>query len=272
MPSILGAPLTTNNIVTRISYLIFALISYLIYLASMIIFAFRLLGIDQFLKEITVEFQLGLIGSIFVNITLIVIFGVPHSVMARAGFKKFCSRIVPLPIERSFYVFIVSITLTILSCLWQPIYFEIWNIKTDIGRYTIYSVFLIGFILAVVSTFLIDHFELFGLKQAWNFFIRKEKHTIEFATPSLYKLVRHPMMFGILLVLWSTPFMDLSHLILSIGMTLYIIIGTFFEEKDLVRTFGERYLQYKQVVPMLLPFITLKKKLRKINTGEKYEN
>lgn len=263
MPSILGAPLITNNILTRISYLIFAVISHTIYLISTIIFVLRLLNINQFLETITIEFQMGLIGSIFFNIVLIAIFGIPHSVMARADFKKYCSRIIPLPIERSLYVFIVSITLIILSCLWQPIYFEIWNIKTDFGIYATYSIFLIGFILVVVSTLLIDYFELFGLKQTWNFLIRKEGHATEFVTPSLYKLVRHPMMLGMLLVLWSTPLMDLGHLILSIGMTLYIIIGTFFEERDLVRNFGDKYLQYKQVVPMLLPFFALKKKIIK---------
>ncbi|WP_244280587.1 methyltransferase family protein [Leptospira saintgironsiae] len=183
--------------------------------------------------------------------------------MARAGFKKYCKRIVPPSIERSLYVFITSITLIVLSCLWQPIYSEIWNIKTNFGIYVTYSIFLIGFILAVVSTFLIDHFELFGLKQAWNFLRKTEAHTTEFATPSLYKLVRHPMMLGIVLVLWGTPLMNAGHLLLSIGMTLYIIIGTFFEERDLIRTFGEKYLNYKRSVPMLLPFFTLNRNIKK---------
>ncbi|MGJ4745211.1 methyltransferase family protein [Leptospira sp. SA-E8] len=113
--------------------------------------------------------------------------------------------------------------------------------------------------MAVVSSFLIDHFELFGLKQAWHLFTKTEAHITEFATPSLYKLVRHPMMLGMILALWSTPLMNLGHLILSAGMTSYIVIGTLYEEKDLVRTFGEKYLHYKRTIPMLLPFFKLNK-------------
>ncbi|TGN00047.1 methyltransferase family protein [Leptospira dzoumogneensis] len=235
----------------------------MIYLFSTVVFVFRLLDATQFMEAITFEFQIGLIGSIFLDIALIVIFSIPHSVMAREDFKKYCRRMIPLPIERSFYVFLTSITLILLSCLWQPVYFEIWNIKTNFGIYMTYSIFLIGLLLAVVSTFLIDHFELFGLKQAWNFPTKTEPHTTKFVTPSLYKLVRHPMMFGMLLVLWSTPLMNAGHLLLSIGMTLYIIVGTLFEERDLVRNFGEKYLRYKRVVPMLLPFFTFKQKITK---------
>lgn len=253
----------TNNIFTRIVYLTFALISYMIYLFSMIVFVLRLLDITQFMESISFKFQIGLIGSVCLDIALIAIFGIPHSVMARQGFKKYFRRIVPLPIERSFYVFIVSITLITLSCFWQPIYFEIWSFKDNLGEYAAYSIFLMGFILAVVSTFLIDHFELFGLKQVWNFLIKPEEQTAKFVTPSLYKLVRHPMMFGMILVIWGTPLMNLDHLILSIGMTLYIAIGTFFEERDLIRTFGEKYLQYKRSVPMLLPFFTFNQKVTK---------
>ncbi|WP_244282984.1 methyltransferase family protein [Leptospira neocaledonica] len=126
----------------------------------------------------------------------------------------------------------------------------------------IYSIFLIGLFLAVVSSFLIDHFELFGLRQAWSFLMKTEKRSAEFATPSLYRFVRHPMMLGMILVLWSTPLMNAGHLILSAGMTVYIIIGTFFEEKDLVRIFGEKYLQYKRRVPMLWPSLNIKQKIK----------
>ncbi|WP_244243466.1 methyltransferase family protein [Leptospira andrefontaineae] len=255
--------MSAENTFIRIIYLIFALISYTIYLFSIILFVFRLLDATQFLDPFTFEFQIGLKESIFLNIGLIAIFGIPHSVMARPGFKKYCKRIIPLPIERSFYVFIVSITLIALSILWQPIHIEIWIIQNSPWKYAIYSIFLIGIILSVVSTFLIDHFELFGLRQAWNFLIKTESYPSEFSTPSLYKLVRHPMMLGMILALWSTPLMNLGHLILSIGLTIYIIIGTFFEERDLIRTFGEKYLNYKRTVPMLLPLLLLRQKITK---------
>ncbi|WP_243396383.1 methyltransferase family protein [Leptospira hartskeerlii] len=254
--------LSSDNTLKRITYIIFALISYMIYLFAMTVFILRLLDATQFLKVIAIEFQIELVWSIYLDIALIAMFGIPHSVMARAGFKKYFSRIIPLPIERSFYVLISSITLIALSCLWQPINFEIWNIKTNFWMYVIHFIFLIGILLAVVSTFLIDHFELFGLKQAWNYLIKTEPHAAEFVTPSLYKLVRHPMMLGIILVLWSTPVMNIGHLILSSGLTLYIIIGTFFEERDLVHIFGEKYLQYKRAVPILLPFIKLKQNIK----------
>ncbi len=262
MPSIFGGNLSTDNLLTRLTYFIFAMISYVTYLFSMMVFVFRLLDITQFIEAITFEFQIGLIESICLDIALVAMFGIPHSVMARTGFKKYCRQIVPLPIERSFYVFLASVTLIALSCLWQPIDFEIWNIKTDFGMYAAYSVFSIGLLLAVISAFLMDHFELFGLRQAWNFLIKTESHNTEFITPSLYKLVRHPMMFGMILVLWSTPLMNVGHFILSIGMTLYIVIGTLFEERDLVRSFGEKYLRYKRAVPMFWPFFTLKQKIK----------
>ncbi|WP_246052657.1 methyltransferase family protein [Leptospira semungkisensis] len=255
--------MSKQNIFSRLTFSIFALISYMIYLLGMMVFVLRLLDYAPFIKATTFGFQLGVTGSICLDIALVLLFGAPHSVMARPGFKKYCRRIVPLAIERSLYVFITSITLVVLSCLWQPIDFEIWNVKTSLGMYVAYSIFLIGAILAVVSTFLIDHFELFGLRQAWDFLRKTEPHSTEFVTPSLYKLVRHPMMFGIILALWGTPLMNLGHLILSIGMTLYIIIGTFFEERDLVRTFGEKYLQYKRAVPMFWPFLKLKQRIAK---------
>ncbi|MEI1279598.1 NnrU family protein [Leptospira venezuelensis] len=255
--------LSKENTFRRITYLIFALISYVIYLFSIVVFVLRLLDATQLMGPFAFEFQIGSSESICLNIGLIAIFGVPHSVMARAGFKKYCQRIIPLPIERSFYVFIASITLIALSCLWQPIYSEIWNIQNSFWKYAVHSIFIIGSLLAVVSTFLIDHFELFGLRQAWNFFARTQSRASEFYIPSLYKLVRHPMMLGMILVLWSTPSMNLGHLILSLGMTIYIIIGTFFEERDLIRNFSDKYLQYKQAVPMLIPFFMLKQKITK---------
>lgn len=255
----------TDNIFTRLTYLIFALISYIVYLISTIAFVLRLLDVTQFYSVITFEFQVGLVESICFDIGLIAIFGIPHSVMARTGFKKFSRKIIPLPIERSFYVFIVSITLIALSCLWQPIpiHFELWDIQSNFGKYSIYTIFTIGFALVVVSTFLIDHFELFGLRQAWNYFLKTQSTTAGFATPSFYKFVRHPMMLGMILILWSTPLMNIGHLILSLGMTLYIIIGTSFEERDLILTFGENYLRYKREVPMLWPFFIRKQKAAK---------
>ncbi|WP_246839109.1 methyltransferase family protein [Leptospira wolffii] len=260
--------MSVDNMFTRIAYLIFALISYVIYLFAMTFFVFRLLDIDRFLKVMTFEFQVGIVGSICLDVMLVAMFGIPHSVMARAGFKEYCRRIVPSHMERSLYVLIASISLIVLSFLWQPIYFEIWSMKTNFGICAAYSIFLIGFILVVVSTFLIDHFGFFGLRQAWNFFTGTESSKGEFVTPSLYRFVRHPMMLGIILALWSTPLMNVGHLILSVGMTFYIIIGTLFEERDLVRTFGEEYLQYKRVVPMFWPTLRGSKGSQKIKLEE----
>ncbi|TGJ98366.1 isoprenylcysteine carboxylmethyltransferase family protein [Leptospira langatensis] len=258
-----------GNILTRILHFIFALIAYMLFVLSMITFVLRLLDATQFMEAITYEFQIGLAGSICMNIALLALFGVPHSIMARSSFKKYSQQIMPMQIERSLYVLVAGISLIALSCLWQPIHFEIWNIKTNFGMYATYSIFLIGLLLAVASTFMIDHFDLFGLKQPWNSLIGSGSQPIEFVTPSLYKVVRHPMMLGILLMLWSTPLMNAGHLLLSLGMTLYIVIGTWFEERDLVRNFGEKYLQYKRTVPMLLPSLKQKERTAKDPIGGK---
>lgn len=258
--------MSTDNILTRFAYFIFALISYVIYLLSAVVFVLRLLDITIFPGAIIFEFQLGLIGSICLDIALVAMFGIPHSVMARTGFKKYCRKIIPFPIERSFYVFIASITLILLSYLWQPIYFEILNIKTSLGIYAANSIFSAGLLLAIVSSFLIDHFGIFGLRQPWNFLMKTESREVEFGTPSLYKLVRHPMMLGMILILWSTPLMNVGHFILSVGMTIYIILGTLFEERDLGRIFGEKYRQYKREVPMFLPSLHVNNGTQKIKS------
>lgn len=246
--------------------MLFALISYGSFLLSVSLYFLLLVGYGVTIPLF--QEQDGFVAPAAVNAGMLAMFGVLHSGMARSGFKEFCRRLVPEPLERSTYVLIASVTLAALSVLWQAMPGEIWHLQGSPATYTMRGLFAIGLLLVVVSTFLIDHLELFGLRQAWNAFRGGRPREQDFVTPSLYKFVRHPMMLGMILILWATPRMDASHLMLATGMTLYTIIGTIFEERDLVRQFGERYQQYKREVPMFRPRFS-KKFQKKVNTHEK---
>lgn len=193
--------------------------------------------------------------AILIDCGLISLFAIPHSVMARPFFKERFRRLLPEPVERSVYVLVASVALCLATFLWQDLRGGIWKIEDPLARAIVIGVFGAGVAIAIASTFAIDHFELFGLRQVWlNFRQAPAAPTSKFVTPFLYRLVRHPLMFGMLLLLWSIPEMSVGHLIFSAGMSLYIFVGIFYEERDLKRTFGESYQTYSRKVPMLLPW------------------
>jgi methanethiol S-methyltransferase len=193
-------------------------------------------------------------NALIVDATLIVVFGLQHSVMARQGFKKWWTQFVPKPIERSTYVLFSSLCLIALFYLWQPIGGSIWNIVNPAGVAILYTLFAFGWLLVLVTTFWINHFDLFGLRQVWLYLRGKEYTQLNFATPSLYKYVRHPLYVGLLLAFWSTPTMTTTHLGFALMTTAYILIGIQLEERDLVSLHGNAYADYRRQVPMLLPF------------------
>jgi protein-S-isoprenylcysteine O-methyltransferase Ste14 len=173
--------------------------------------------------------------------------------MARRGFKKTWTAIVPEPIERSTYVLVSAIVLCLLYWQWRPIADEIWRVDNVIGSTLLYAIYFIGWGIALLSTFLINHADLFGLRQVTDHWLAKEAKTPEFRLQLLYKFVRHPIYFGFLLAFWATPVMTAGHLLFAIATTGYILIGIFLEERDLVATFGDTYRRYRERVPMLLP-------------------
>jgi protein-S-isoprenylcysteine O-methyltransferase Ste14 len=195
-----------------------------------------------------------LVVALLADLSLIALFGLQHSVMARQGFKKLWTRIVPKEAERSFYVFTSSIVLGFILWQWRPIATPvIWHADSALGNLLAWGVMLTGLVILLWSTFLIDHFDLFGLKQAWYRFRDRPLRHPKFVTPYLYRFVRHPLYVGWFLIFWGTPAMSFGHLLFAIGMSAYILIAIRFEERDLVSFHGEAYRQYKEQVPMVLP-------------------
>jgi len=186
-----------------------------------------------------------------VDVALLALFAVQHSVMARRGFKERWTRLVPRPIERSTYVLLSSACLALLFLLWHPIPRVVWSVESAAGRAALVLLSALGWLVALFSTFLINHFELFGLRQVSLATGRTEPS--RFRTPVLYKLVRHPLYLGFILAFWAAPTMTVGHLVFALGMLGYIGVGIQLEERDLVREYGAQYLAYREQVRGLVP-------------------
>jgi len=192
--------------------------------------------------------------SIIINLILLGIFGLQHSVMARPGFKKWWTKFVPEPIERSTYVWLSSLALILLFWQWRPLPAVIWQVDNPIVVGLLTTLFFAGWLIVLGSTFIINHFDLFGLKQVFDYFNDRAKQAPVFAVRLFYKVVRHPLMTGFIIAFWATPYMTAGHLLFAIGTTGYILVALQLEERDLVDTFGDQYRQYQKEVPMLVPF------------------
>ncbi|HEX8240298.1 MAG TPA: isoprenylcysteine carboxylmethyltransferase family protein [Allosphingosinicella sp.] len=239
----------------RIFYLLFALAAYALFFATFL-YLIAFVG-DLPWVPVTVD-RGGADGPIaaaaIVDLALIALFGVQHSVMARPGFKRAWTRIVPEPIERSVYVVAASLALILLFALWRPIGGSVWSVENQAGATLLWILFGLGWTIVLVSTFLISHFELFGLAQAWGH-ARGAAETAPpvLRTPFFYRHVRHPLYTGFFLAFWATPQMSGGHLLLAIGVSVYMLIGISYEERDLISTFGEDYRAYRGRTGMLMP-------------------
>lgn len=191
--------------------------------------------------------------ALTLDVGLLLLFAVQHTIMARPVFKEHWTRLIPPAAERSTFVLLASVCLALLIVGWAPLPGELWRTDDPLLVVLLWSVCAGGWLLLLISTFLIDHFELFGLKQGWLRVRRAEPAETAFKTPALYRVVRHPMMLGFLLGFWATPHMTTSRFVLAAGMTLYILVGIAFEERDLVRRFGDHYRRYQRNVPKLIP-------------------
>src|ERR1051325_533488 len=192
--------------------------------------------------------------GIAVDAALLAVFAVQHSVMARRWFKERWTRIVAPELERSTYVLLSSLALILLFWLWQPLGGTVWSVSDPFGRFVLRVLFAFGFTLVLVSTFLINHFDLFGLRQVWLYLRGKPYTFLRFGTPGPYRLVRHPLYVGWFFAFWMTPTMTYAHLLFAIATTAYILIAIQLEERDLVREHGSAYEEYRRRVPMLIPF------------------
>jgi len=195
-----------------------------------------------------------LVPALVINTLLLGLFAIQHSVMARPAFKRWWTRFVPAAVERTTYVLLASLILAGLFVHWRPILAPVWTVTSSLGVMALQAIFWLGWVLVLLSTFLINHFELFGLRQVWA---RLRGHSLpepKFRTPFLYKRVRHPLYLGFLLAFWATPGMTVGHLLFAMATTGYILIGIWLEERDLVDLFGDEYRRYRRQVSMLIPW------------------
>jgi protein-S-isoprenylcysteine O-methyltransferase Ste14 len=192
--------------------------------------------------------------ALLINVGLLGLFAVQHSVMARPWFKHRLTALIPQAAERSTYVLASSLALILLFWLWSPLGGVVWDIQNPVGRAIMYAAFAGGFLLVLVTTFLINHFDLFGLRQVWFYLRGREYRPLRFVTPGPYKMVRHPLYVGWLLAFWATPTMTATHLLFAMVTTAYILMAIQLEERDLVDLHTE-YDEYRKRVPMLIPAV-----------------
>jgi protein-S-isoprenylcysteine O-methyltransferase Ste14 len=197
--------------------------------------------------------------AIAVDLLLLALFALQHSVMARPAFKRWWTRTVPEPAERSTYVLASSLALLLLFWQWRPIGGVVWQVEHPVGQAVLHGLFAAGWLTVLVTTFLINHFDLFGLRQVWLHLRGRPYRPLSFVTPGPYRHVRHPLYVGWLLAFWATPTMTAAHLLFAVMTTGYILIAIRFEERDLHEVHGERYAAYRRSVPMLVPRIRVKR-------------
>lgn len=199
----------------------------------------------------------GVVGdtatAIIINVILLGIFALQHSIMARRGFKRAWTRIIPSGIERSTYVLFSTLALALLIWQWRPLPRPVWSMASGPMADLIQAISLIGWAIVLVSTFLISHFQLFGLTQGFAGLLGRQPRDMPFETPLFYRWIRHPIYAGFIIAFWAAPTMSAGHLLFTVLCTGYILVGVWFEERDLIAQFGDRYRQYRQSVGMLVP-------------------
>lgn len=202
-----------------------------------------------------------LVPSLLINALLLGVFAIQHSVMARPAFKRWWTKIVPQSVERTTFVLLASLALLLLYWQWRPMTDVVWSVTSPVPAIILETISWIGWAVVLASTFMISHFELFGLRQVLLRFLGRELPPAEFRTPMFYKVVRHPIYLGFLLAFWATPTMSVGHLVFAIATTGYILIGIWLEERDLIALFGDQYRRYRQQVSMLIPLPRSKAKV-----------
>jgi protein-S-isoprenylcysteine O-methyltransferase Ste14 len=236
----------------RLAVLLYGVVSYAIFFATFC-YACGFVG-DLFVPKSIDSTPTASFGrALLINLSLLGLFAVQHSVMARPAFKRWWTRLIPEAAERSTYTLASSLALIALFAFWEPMGGIVWQVQNPVGRGLLYAGFGFGWLLVLVTTFLINHFDLFGLRQVWKYFLGVPYTALKFVTPGPYKLVRHPLYVGWFCAFWFTPTMTVAHLVFALMTTAYILIAIRHEERDLVDHHGQDYVEYRRKVPMLVP-------------------
>lgn len=236
----------------RITVFLYGVVCYLIFFATFL-YAIGFVGNIGVPKSMDSGPEGALVKSLLIDAGLLGLFALQHSIMARQWFKRAWTRVIPEPAERSTYVLLSSLLLLLLFWQWRPIGGLIWNIENSAANLALHAVYAMGWATVLASTFLINHFDLFGLRQVYLHLVGRPYRPLSFRTPAFYRYVRHPLYVGWLMVFWGTPVMTVAHLVFAVATTAYILLAIQFEERDLVRAHGEAYRRYQRETPMLVP-------------------
>lgn len=235
----------------KLLVLVYGIVAYAAFLGT-ILYMIGFVGGVLVPKNIDMGIQNSLIEAVIIDLALILLFGVSHSVMARPAFKEKLTKFIPHAAERSTFVMVANVSFLILFWQWRPINTVMWSSSSPISE-LLFGISMVGWVIVFWSTFLIDHFDLFGLRQVWLNFRGVEYSSRPFVLRGLYRFVRHPLMLGFLIAFWFSPTMTLGHFLFASAMTVYILIGIYYEERDLAKMLGDDYLRYRGETSMIFP-------------------
>jgi protein-S-isoprenylcysteine O-methyltransferase Ste14 len=242
----------SSSAIGRVLAFIYGTLCYLVFFVTFL-YAIGFVGNILVPKSIDSGVEAPVEQALIINVVLLGLFAVQHSLMARPFFKRWWTKLVPRAVERSTYVLFASSALLLLYWQWRPLPQTVWAIENEIGRALVYGLFFVGWGIVFLGTFMINHFDLFGLRQVYLYIRSKEYKELGFRTPFFYRFLRHPIMLGFIIAFWSAPVMTVGHLLFAVATTAYILIAIQLEEHDLKDYFGERYREYHRRTPMLIP-------------------